>query len=468
MYQDGYLSSTELTALRKTCRDLRENAVRVLRSLNIVSQPEIQGLLQRFYGHDSATDALIENIGEDQRNLLPIDIALHYSVVAIGMHDRRLLVLMEDPTERRILESLGFFMGLRVRPVVATATQLARALSRAYGVEVGDLRLTTVLEASRGVFGGVIYDHSQIAGAPEAEDDYLVDRGARMDRLGALQDVRFHSSQLPDVTPVAQTQGGFGDDSGSEALSARLSLDLVSDLGAEVPLAREPAKATTSAEVQPAPTRIQKSVFDDFEGIEHVDDLEPELAAANVPALEALAFNSDASGDHAELGDLAPDVPGSDADDGLLGSDAESLFASEPDDDFKELDADPVVDPVDTLDSVDTVDTFETVETSAVAVDGFDVPEESAPEQVPLAPALLSRALLKATVARGREGALSNVNALLGEAGLTLSTGEDGVSLMLVAPAGEWSLSDGGAELPTGFEPLRPLLKQIFRLPSSS
>jgi hypothetical protein len=71
-------------------------------------------------------------------------------------------------------------------------------------------------------------------------------------------------------------------------------------------------------------------------------------------------------------------------------------------------------------------------------------------------------------VARGREGALSNVNALLGEAGLTLSTGEDGVSLMLVAPAGEWSLSDGGAELPTGFEPLRPLLKQIFRLPSSS
>jgi hypothetical protein len=153
MYQDGHLSSTELDALKRTSRQLKENPVRLLRSLNIATPGEIKNLLQRYYGFSAATDKLIEELDDSFRSLIPADIALHYCVIPIAEENAELYVLMEDPTDKGVISQLEFFLDKRIIPVIATVQQLTNGLCRLYGVEPGRLKLSGILEASRGAVG---------------------------------------------------------------------------------------------------------------------------------------------------------------------------------------------------------------------------------------------------------------------------------------------------------------------------
>lgn len=153
MYQDGHLSSTELSALRRTSRQLGENPVRVLRSLNVATPGEIKELLQRYYGFSAATDQVIEELDDSLRAIIPADVALHYCVLPIAEENNQIYALIEDPTDKGTLNQLEFFLGKKVVPVIATVQQLSNGLCRLYGVEPGRLKLSGLLEASRGAVG---------------------------------------------------------------------------------------------------------------------------------------------------------------------------------------------------------------------------------------------------------------------------------------------------------------------------
>lgn len=168
MYQDGHLSSTELAALKRTSRQLRENPVRVLRSLNVATPTEIKELLQRYYGFAAATDQLIEELDDSLRALIPADLALHYCVLPIADDNGQVYVLMEDPTDKGLISQLEFFLDKKIVPVIATVQQLSNGLCRLYGVEPGRLNLSSLLEASRGAVG-VTANH--LRGAQHFVDD---------------------------------------------------------------------------------------------------------------------------------------------------------------------------------------------------------------------------------------------------------------------------------------------------------
>lgn len=153
MYQDGHLSSTELAALQRASRQLKENPIRVLRSLNILTPGEIKYLLQRYYGFSAATDKLIEEVDDSLRSIVPADIALHYCVLPIAEEGGEIYVLMEDPTDKGAISQLQFLLDKKIVPVIATAQQLSSGLCRLYGVEPGRLKLSGVLETSRGAVG---------------------------------------------------------------------------------------------------------------------------------------------------------------------------------------------------------------------------------------------------------------------------------------------------------------------------
>lgn len=155
MHQEGLLAASELLALRRTCRDLRENPVRVLRSLNIASPEEIQGLLARYFRTSTVTDELVDALDESSKALIPIDLALHLSVLPIAEENGRLFVALEDPSDKSVLHQLAFFLDRRIDPAAATAHQIAKGLHKLYGLNPDQLKLSTVLEISRGVVGGV-------------------------------------------------------------------------------------------------------------------------------------------------------------------------------------------------------------------------------------------------------------------------------------------------------------------------
>lgn len=177
MYQDGFLSSTEVAALRKTCRDLKETPVRVLRSLNVATSIEVQSFLQRFSGCLAVTDALLDALDESFNVLIPHDLALNYSVFAVAEKNGKLFVALEDPTDLRTFSAIEFFLGQKIVPCAATVQQLARGLCFLYGFDVTQLKLSTLLETSRGVVGGKAFDPpaQQRPPAIEKMDTFLVD-----------------------------------------------------------------------------------------------------------------------------------------------------------------------------------------------------------------------------------------------------------------------------------------------------
>ncbi len=172
MQQDGYLSSGELIALRKTCKELGENPVRILRSLNIASPEQIQEYLQRYFRVNALSDKAISLLDESYQSFIPIDLAIHYSCFGLGEENSVLYVALEDPSDRGTIQQLRFFLNKRIIGISATVFQLAEGLSKIYRVSIPNLRLTTVIERSRGVIGGLRYEAPFEAEAITIGDDF--------------------------------------------------------------------------------------------------------------------------------------------------------------------------------------------------------------------------------------------------------------------------------------------------------
>ena len=160
MQQDGYLSVQELTALRRTSKELGESPVRLLRSLNIASPEQIQIFLQKHFKVLILREEALSSLNPDHQIFIPLDIALHYSCFGIGEENDTVYIALEDPSDRGAINQLRFLLGKRVVGVCATVFQLAEGLAKIYALPVSNLKLTTAIEKSRGVVGGVRY-HSQ-------------------------------------------------------------------------------------------------------------------------------------------------------------------------------------------------------------------------------------------------------------------------------------------------------------------
>lgn len=157
MFDDGFLSATELVALRKTSRELRENPVRLMRSLNVASPIEIQTYFSRFLGFSSVEDDKLEKIDIENKKIIPADIAKFFSVFALGKRGNRVVIAMEDPSDKNLTHQIEFFLGQKIVGLCATVNQLAFGLQRLYGFKQNDMKLTTVLEQSRGIQVGKLH-----------------------------------------------------------------------------------------------------------------------------------------------------------------------------------------------------------------------------------------------------------------------------------------------------------------------
>jgi hypothetical protein len=207
MQQDGYLSSGELIALRKTCKELGENPVRILRSLNIASPEQIQEYLQRYFRVNALSDKAISMLDESYQNYIPIDLAIHYSCFGLGEENSVLYVALEDPSDRGAIQQLRFFLNKRIIGISATVFQLAEGLSKIYRVSIPNLRLTTVIERSRGVIGGLRYEAPFEAEAITIGEDFA---GANLSDYDSDEVSSFVSNS--DMGSSGKSDGHKGDD----------------------------------------------------------------------------------------------------------------------------------------------------------------------------------------------------------------------------------------------------------------
>ncbi|KAB8036461.1 hypothetical protein GCL60_15130 [Silvanigrella paludirubra] len=214
MQQDGYLSSGELIALRKTCKELGENPVRILRSLNIASPEQIQEYLQRYFRVNALSDKAISMLDESYQNYIPIDLAIHYSCFGLGEENSILYVALEDPSDRGAIQQLRFFLNKRIIGISATVFQLAEGLSKIYRVSIPNLKLTTVIERSRGVIGGLRYEAPFEAEAITIGEDFA---GANLSDYDSDEVSSFVSNS--EMGSSGKSEGHKGDDEPSPDIS---------------------------------------------------------------------------------------------------------------------------------------------------------------------------------------------------------------------------------------------------------
>lgn len=150
LHADGLITRSECTAIKKASRDLRENAVRVLRSLNVAAPEDIQRCFKVYFNYPLVTDSLVDNLTGEYAALIPVDLALHFSVFGFGQEGDCLHVGMEDPTDRATIEALKFFLGKEILPSAANVYQLTTAMAKLYGFTEGASGLETVIDLARG------------------------------------------------------------------------------------------------------------------------------------------------------------------------------------------------------------------------------------------------------------------------------------------------------------------------------
>ncbi len=200
LHRDGLMTTEEAVAFRNICRNLNEKPVRLLRSLNIASPEQIQGYFQRYFRFDILKESSLQLLGKSHRDLIPKDLALHYSCFGLGEKNNRLYVAVEDPLDKGTLTQLSFFLGQKISPVCATVFQLTQGLTKIYDVSLSELKLSTNIDKSRGVIGGVRYQDSYVDWVKE---DFVLSIKKSRDVLHTMQtptsDAKLPESLAPQL-----------------------------------------------------------------------------------------------------------------------------------------------------------------------------------------------------------------------------------------------------------------------------
>ncbi|MDA8432226.1 MAG: hypothetical protein M0Z60_04595 [Nitrospiraceae bacterium] len=98
-----------------------------------VSEKDMLSVIENQYGLSAIS---LEEIGrppEEVLNLVKVDVAKKFGFFPVRMEaGRNLVAAIADPTDLKTLDDIGFLLGVRVKPVLALESDIARAISLHY------------------------------------------------------------------------------------------------------------------------------------------------------------------------------------------------------------------------------------------------------------------------------------------------------------------------------------------------
>lgn len=150
----GVIEETGLNAALAEQRKWGGKLGRVIVDMKLVSEDLMVKALARQLGI-SRIDLDRKKLPEDVTQLLGVDICERYGVFPVGQNEatRTLQVAAGDPTNYEALDEVAFRSGMKVEPVVASATAVDRAIRRYYYGE-GTTASDTLDPSKYGLDGG--------------------------------------------------------------------------------------------------------------------------------------------------------------------------------------------------------------------------------------------------------------------------------------------------------------------------
>jgi type IV pilus assembly protein PilB len=133
----GLVTAVELDRARAQQRASGGKIGAVLVTLGYATEAQITDLVAKQYGLPAVNDLEALDVPRAVLALVPRDHCLKHCVLPLARQGGLLHLAMADPTNVFALDPVQFRTGLRVKPVVASETAIARAVLRLYGEEKG-------------------------------------------------------------------------------------------------------------------------------------------------------------------------------------------------------------------------------------------------------------------------------------------------------------------------------------------
>jgi type IV pilus assembly protein PilB len=106
-------------------------------ALHLLSERQVAEIVAKPYGLPTIDDLDAVDVPGDVLALVPRSHCVAHRVLPLSRRATELRLAMADPTDAFAVDPIQFRTGLRVRPVVAAETAIARAIGRLYGEDAG-------------------------------------------------------------------------------------------------------------------------------------------------------------------------------------------------------------------------------------------------------------------------------------------------------------------------------------------
>ena len=105
--------------------------------MGLVEENALARVLSRKLGVPCAEESELMRIPPEVIKLIPKDIAARYKVIPLRLENRRLTLVMADPTDLKAIDEIAFRTGFLVRPALTPEVRLILALEKYYDIERG-------------------------------------------------------------------------------------------------------------------------------------------------------------------------------------------------------------------------------------------------------------------------------------------------------------------------------------------
>jgi hypothetical protein len=130
LMQEGLLSASDRRLIRRESVSHNGSFARSILAIGILSEEELSSLLAAKTSFRRALKDIVHEIDPDMEQLVPAHILAWLEVLPLSVKEGVLSLAMVDPTDIDAANQVRFFTGLRVRPVIATRSEILRGLKK--------------------------------------------------------------------------------------------------------------------------------------------------------------------------------------------------------------------------------------------------------------------------------------------------------------------------------------------------
>ncbi|MCD6385160.1 hypothetical protein J7M23_05215, partial [Candidatus Sumerlaeota bacterium] len=135
LLREGLITQSQLNEAMRIQEATDKPLARILVELGAITESAKMSILKKTFGYELVS-LVMEEIDPKILTLIPRSIAYRHHVVPIRIEDKTLVLAMEDPSNLVLIDNLKALVGMNIRPVIVSASDIDEALKLFPTVEV--------------------------------------------------------------------------------------------------------------------------------------------------------------------------------------------------------------------------------------------------------------------------------------------------------------------------------------------